>query len=59
MCIDKHNSIEFGKVISEDKWERVIQELKPIRVYANPSGNVLIVLLVLLGIRLQIISYVL
>jgi len=42
--VDKHNIIEFDKVISEDKWERAIRELKPIHVYAEPGGNVLIVL---------------
>jgi len=39
--MDKHN--ELGKVISEDKWERTIRELKPIHVYAD-RVNVLIVL---------------
>ena len=42
--VDKHNIIEFDKVISEYKWERAIRELKPIHVYAEPGGNVLIVL---------------
>ena len=42
--VDKHNIIEFDKVISEYKWERAIRELKPIHVYADPGGNVLIVL---------------
>lgn len=40
----KHNFIKFGKVISEDKWEPAIRELRPIRVVTEPGGNVIIVL---------------